>query len=414
MCIRDSNSTYLMVLLFLSIKYIRGEVGEVDERIKEQFITENAAVNACGCEFTELLLTNVESAEKSPKVASLVIEPLLKGLRNTFDANDNVMQVEILKILRLIQFKCRNNSRQYAENCMAIINDIGYFEVLQKGLESKVSYVRSYYISYLKSTLNYFTLFTGENLEGYIQRLTGFLKNNLANCSCMSTARATESVIANENDVLQILSGIHSLVQHYFFEAESFVEKDEVIVLQKFLKNDSWKKSKEYIEKTRNNILNTIGEFLIKGQRIWKLSKPKVVKDFKLTHNGVLPFTNKCYSDTLEMYYKEGFTFEAVARNFTSYQEAMIRMLTPVVAKYPKQTIRSILNVWHIQHQSSNDETLCKIVRFKCEVDCCVGFAAGAFRECDKRGDSKPGVGTGHEGSEAGGKGHDRGAQLDL
>ena len=358
----NDSSTYLKVLLFLSVKYVRGEVGDVDEKIKEQFITENAAVNACGCEFTELLLTNIESVHESPKVASWVIKPLLQGLRNTFDSNDNVMQVEILKILRLIQFKCLNQNNQFAENCMAIINDKGYFEVLQKGLESKVSYVRSYYISYMKATLNFFTLFTGENLEDYIHKIVGFLKNNLSKCSSMSDARNNESVIANENDVLQILSGVQSLISHYFFEADSLVERREIIELQQYLKNDSWKKTKEYIEKTRNSILNTIGEFLIKGQRIWRLIKPKVVKDFKLTYNGILPFTNKCYSDTLEMYFKEGFTFESVTKQFTSYQEAIIRIMSPVVTRHPKQAIRSILNVWYEEHQKNHDKTLRKIV----------------------------------------------------
>lgn len=358
-----AGSTYLQVLLFLSIKYIRGEVGEVDSRLKQQFITENAAVNACGCEFIELLLTNVEPSERSPEVASWVIQPLLQGLKNTFISNDNVMQVEILKIVRLIQINCLYHNKQYAENCLAIFNNKEYFEILHNGLESKVSYVRSYYISYVKSTLNFFTVFTGERLENCIIQIVGYLKNNLAKCSSMSTTRTTEgNLIANENDVLQILSGIKTVVHHYFFEADAVLDREELIELQKFNNPQAWKKNKEYVERTRNTMLDTIGELLIKGQRIWKLSKPKVVKDFKLTHIGILPFTNKCYSDTLDMYYKEGFTFESVSKGFTSYQEAIIKIMTPVVIKYPNQTIRSVLNIWLNEHYRNNDEALRKII----------------------------------------------------
>ena len=377
----NPNSTYLQLLIFLSIKYIRGQTAkklksQSTPEAQSQFISENASVNACGCEFLELLLTNIEPADKSPEVTNCVIKPLLDGLINSFRAKDSIMQVEILKIIRLILFNTRAQNKQYAINCSIILNDEKYFEILRNGLISKLSYVRSSYISYVMSTLKFFTIFLGDKLENFICEIVGFLKNNLSRCSSISTTRATEiEIIANENDVLQILTGLKSLIHHYFFDAENVLNDKEIIDLQKEVNSDR-KKYKEYVDNTKKSILESIGGLLINSQKIWRLSKSKVIKDFKLTHSGILPFTDKCYSDTLDMYFNEKFTFELISKEFTSYQEAIIKIMKPVIDKYPNQAIKSILSVWIEEHNKNNDETLKKIVCLNNIIDKYVGIIA--------------------------------------
>lgn len=359
--VRDHN-TYLQLLLFLSIKYIRGQAADT---LKSQFVTENAAVNACGCEFLELLLTSVEPQDKAPEVAQTVIKPLLSGLQNAFIYKDSVMQVEILKIVKLIQFKCNHQSKKYAENCLAIFTDPLYMPIIQSGLESDVSYVRSSYISYVTQTLCLYTVYMGERLENFIAKIMKFLSNNLYRCSAMSGAKATEEkYIANENDILQILKGVKSVIHHYFFHADPELDRNDQINLQKLIGISSGKKAKAFTEATRNMILNDIGEILINAQKIWKQPKPKVIKNFKLTHYGILPFTNQNYSDTLDMYYKEQFSFAQIMKEFTNYQEEIIAIIQPIIERFPDQVIKSILNVWLREHSKANDEILRKLVFF--------------------------------------------------
>ena len=207
----------------------------------------------------------------------------------------------------------------------------------------------------------------GTDLEDYILQLLEYLKNNLSKCSSISSTRGTEAnIISNENDILQILSGVKILIRHYFFEADYMLTTK---MQEKLIDSQSCKKSKEFVENTRNRILNIIGELLIKSQKIWKLGKPKVVKNFKLSHSGILPFTDKCYTDTLNMYYKDEFTFGQVSKEFTSYQSAIINILKPVVETYPEQTIKSILNVWISEHEKNNDDVLRKIVYSLITID---------------------------------------------
>eukprot|EP01022_Parablepharisma_sp_SALTPOND_P013010 TRINITY_DN1703_c0_g1_i1.p1 TRINITY_DN1703_c0_g1~~TRINITY_DN1703_c0_g1_i1.p1 ORF type:complete len:1281 (-),score=121.11 TRINITY_DN1703_c0_g1_i1:5341-9183(-) len=358
--VRD-KSTYLQLLLFLSIKYIRGQAAE---HLKSQFITENAAVNACGCEFLELLLTSVEPVDRAPEVANWVIKPLLHGLQNAFLSKDSVMQVEILKIVKLIQFKCVAQNKKYAENCLTIFLDPLYMGIVQNGLESEVSYVRSSYISYTKATLPLYTVFMGDKLELFITQIMKYLSSNLSKCTAMAGAKtAEEKLIANENDILQILGGVRSVIHHYFFEADLELDKESRVTLQKQVGLPSGKKAKACVELTRNRILATIGELFINAQKIWRQPRPFVIKNFKLSHTGILPFTNQSYSDTLNMYYKEKFSFELIAREFTSYQEGIIAIVLPIIEKHPDPVIKSILNVWLREHHRMNDEALRKIVR---------------------------------------------------
>ncbi len=365
------RNTYLQFLLFLSLKFIRGQAAE---SLKAQFVTENAAVNACGCEFLELILTNVEPVERAPDVAAWVIRPLLLGLQNTFVCKDNVMQVEILKILRLMQFKCAAQNKKYAENCVQIFNDPMYMRIIQAGLESEVSYVRSSYISYVRATLPLYTAFMGEKLVFTINNVMTYLSRNLAKCSAVSGSKTEgERCIANENDILQILGGVKSVIHHYFFEADAELDREDHVVLQKLIGIYYGKKAKACVEATRNNILASIGGLFINCQRIWKQPKPKVIKNFKLSHLGVLPFTNQNYSDTLDMYYKDKFSFALIEKDFTSYQASVIAIVLPVIQKYPgillahnlpriDQVIKSIVDVWMEELDRHNDEALRKLV----------------------------------------------------
>ena len=362
--------TYVQLLLFLSIKYIRGQA---DEHLKAQFVTENAAVNACGCEFLELILTSVEPADKSPEVANCVIRPLLVGLHNAFLSKDSVMQVEILKIIRLIQFKCTAQTKKYAENCVCIFADPMYMGIVQSGLESEVSYVRSSYISYVKATLPLYTVFMGEGLEITINLIMRYLSNNLAKCSSISGAKSgEEKPIANENDILQILGGVKAVIHHYFFEADTELDKEDRIALQKHIGAPYGKKAKACVEITRSKILANIGELCINCQRIWRQPQPRVIKNFKLSHLGILPFTNTNYSDTLDMYFKQKFRFALIAEEFTSYQESILSIILPIIERFPgihrsltqriDQVIKSIVNVWLREPERKNDEALRKIV----------------------------------------------------
>ncbi len=327
------RDTYLQLLLFLSLKFIRGQAAE---KLGPQFVTENAAVNACGCEFLELILTNVEPSERAPEVAAWVIKPLLLGLQNTFVCKDSVMQVEILKLVRHIQFKCATQSRLYAENCIAIFGDPLYMGIIQSGLESDLSYVRSSYISYVKATLPLYTDFLGENIEFMINHIMKYLSNNLAKCSAVSGSKVEgEKCIANENDILQILGGVKAVIHHYFFEADAELEREDRIALQKLMNMPSGKKARVCVDRTRMSILENIGGLFINCQRIWKQPKPKVIKNFKLTHIGVLPFTNQNYSDTLDMYYKEQFSFALIEKEFTSYQQGIIAIVLPIIQRHP-------------------------------------------------------------------------------
>lgn len=326
--------SYLQLLIFLCIKYIRGQVAE---SITGTFATENAAVNASGCEFLELIITSVEPPEKAPEVAAIIVEPLLIGLYNALLSKDNVMQVEILKLIRLIQ-KCTAITACYANNCRKIFSSTMYKEILEGGLRSEISYVRSYYITYVTFSLPLYTTFMVDQLNEIVMHLIKCYCKNLSICSAVSVVKDGDAKkIANENDILQILGGVKELIHFFFFAAEKELDKQDRIDLQKLIGLPSGKKAKLQVEEARTTMLTIFGDLFFYCLHIWKQPDPKCIKNFKLSYNGILSYGQEEYSKTLSDF-SDYLKTALSEKEYTNYQRAFTLIIGPVIEKYPSKT----------------------------------------------------------------------------
>jgi hypothetical protein len=178
-------------------------------------------VNACACEFLEQMLSNVEPKEKGPEVAEMIINPIIAALNNAIANRDTVMQVELLSIIRIILFNCNYDNHQYRINATEIFSHNLFMPIIKKGVRSEISFVRSSYITFVENVLPLFTRFLQHSsLTSIISQLVCALCQLLESCFIGPTFKASqeEKVITNENDILQIIHGISSIIYHCFEE----------------------------------------------------------------------------------------------------------------------------------------------------------------------------------------------------
>ena len=144
---------YLELLVTISLRFIQGKF---IESISQQFYRENFSVNAASCEFLEFLLNFIEPKNKVMDIAQSIVEPVLDILQESLKTDDEVMQVQLINLLKALLISTANEHNNYKEQINMILNSNMFQNCIVNGIQINYIFVRGYFIHFVQSCLPVF------------------------------------------------------------------------------------------------------------------------------------------------------------------------------------------------------------------------------------------------------------------
>ena len=151
-----SDSTYLGLLIGITLRFTQGKCLY---SLSTEFKRENYSVNASSCEFLEFLLNHIKDKNILLKFAIEINESIVTLLDKAIEFNDEVMQVQLLSVLRVLYF---NSSSVYLKNqnnknnALKLFKNTNLHKCLIKGMTSDLFYVRENFINFTVQCLPHF------------------------------------------------------------------------------------------------------------------------------------------------------------------------------------------------------------------------------------------------------------------
>ena len=151
------KQNYLCLLISIALKFTQAKC---KDNLSDDFKSESYGVNAASCEFLEFLVNLISEEKVLINVANKINRTLLILLDNAIVKNDEVMQVQLLAVIKILDF---NASFQYENNnnmknlILSLLNDDILKNVLIKGMTSNYYFVRENFINFTKNCLPIFT-----------------------------------------------------------------------------------------------------------------------------------------------------------------------------------------------------------------------------------------------------------------
>ena len=155
---------YLELLVTISLRFIQGKF---IESISQQFYRENFSVNAASCEFLEFLLNFIEPKNKVMDISQSIVEPVLDILQESLNTDDEVMQVQLINLLKVLLISTSNEHSNFKEQINMIINSNMFQNCIVNGIQINYIFVRGYFINFVESCLPVF-----KNVLTFYQNLT--------------------------------------------------------------------------------------------------------------------------------------------------------------------------------------------------------------------------------------------------
>ena len=176
-------STYLGLLIGISLRFTQGEC---EDSLSKEFKRENYSVKASSCEFLEFLLNHIEKKELLLKCALEINGPIVSLLDKAIVNNDEVMQVQLLSVLKVVYFNSSSvylRSPQNKNNALSLFNNPKLQECLVKGITSDYFYVREKFIKFTVQCLPLFSEVMNDD-KGYTLffRIGGTFVEKLTEC----------------------------------------------------------------------------------------------------------------------------------------------------------------------------------------------------------------------------------------
>ena len=148
--IKTKSSTYLSLIISITLSYIRCQPSK---KINSKFEIENYSVNAASCEFLEFLFSHMNNPNLLISYLKEINHPILLTLDEAIIKKDEVMQVQLLSVLKVQYFN------PYIINKNEILN-LFYNEtlskVLIKGMTRDYFFVREHFINFTKDCIYMF------------------------------------------------------------------------------------------------------------------------------------------------------------------------------------------------------------------------------------------------------------------
>ena len=147
---------YLGLLIAITIRFTRAKCVE---SLSSEFKRENYSVNASSCEFLEFLLNKIENKDLLMEYALEINQPVVTLLDQAIEDNDEVMQVQLLSVLKVVYFNSSSvhlKSQINKDNALFLFQNKNLHKCLIKGMTSDYFFVRENFIKFTVSCLPYF------------------------------------------------------------------------------------------------------------------------------------------------------------------------------------------------------------------------------------------------------------------
>ena len=151
-----TDFTYLALLIGITLRFTQGKC---IESLSEDFKSENYSVNASSCEFLEFLLNHIKDKDLLMQFAIQINQPIISLLDKAIEDNDEVMQVQLVSVLRVLYFNPSSvylKSQNNKNNALALFKNPNLHNCLIKGMTSEYFYVRDYFIKFTVQCLPHF------------------------------------------------------------------------------------------------------------------------------------------------------------------------------------------------------------------------------------------------------------------
>ena len=237
---------YLELLVTISLRFIQGKF---IESVSQQFYRENFSVNAASCEFLEFFLSFIEPKSKVMDIAQSIVESVLNILQESLKTDDEVMQVQLVNLLKVLLISTADEHKNFKEQAIMIFNCDMFQDCIVAGIQINYIFVRGYFIHFVESCLPVFKNIMDSNQhlnlgKKLISTTTDFLvsrvKYNIINKSEKSDKKNIlinkfnnfNSLYLDENDG-------YFIVKNYLRDYKELKKLDEndITVIIKGLKN---------------------------------------------------------------------------------------------------------------------------------------------------------------------------------
>ena len=253
---------YICLLVSIALRFTQANC---TVNMSNEFKNECFGVNAASCEFLEFLIRIITEGDLHINVANELNKPLISMLDNAIETNNEVMQVQLLSVIKALDF---NSSAEYENNpdkkyiLFNLLKQDSLTKILIKGMTSDYYFIRENFLNFIKNCLPIFSLIikTKEEFEKIlgigiylISALTKYLAKKI---KIESIGRKDNEKFSHfdyennliifknyleeykeyktfdENDILLILKGINDILIYFLnieYNDKEEIEKNDIL-----------------------------------------------------------------------------------------------------------------------------------------------------------------------------------------
>ena len=152
-----SEINYFHMLTSISLVFTQGQC---NPDLSSAFKKINLSINASSCEFLEFILSHVNNPHIIMAYAKSINFPILLLIDKALDDKNknNVMQVQLLSVLRVLYFQTKSVHLKYKVDILSIFASQNLINCLSKGMTRDFYFVRENYINFTRECLPLFKI----------------------------------------------------------------------------------------------------------------------------------------------------------------------------------------------------------------------------------------------------------------
>lgn len=200
------------------------------------------------------------------KIAESIAHPLLYILRESISSNDEVMQVQLLNLLKVILFNTQSVHQDFKETCRKIFDSSILHQCIILGIQDNYIFVRSHFISFLESCLPIFrnVLEPNSHIEIASKLLISISDYLFKRVNLYKKSFNIDVVYNNNNYILN--NNINNIMNRSEIFSTNMnntninLQNDKFFILENYL--EEYKENKVFDENDVNIIIKGIKEIL--------------------------------------------------------------------------------------------------------------------------------------------------------
>ena len=286
--IENKDFKYLGLLIKITLYYTQAKCSE---SLSNEFKKENYSVNASSGEFLEFLLSRIHNKDLLMEYAKEINEPVVSLLDQAIEDNDEVMQVQLLSVLKVIYFNSSSvhlKSQENKNQALTLFQNSNLHKCLIKGMTSDYFFVRENFIKFTVSCLPYFSKVMNDSNgfkhlyeigANFIFGITKYIAGRIeidtkgrkdTEKFSLFDKKNNDLIFKNyldeykeykrydENDILMLLTGLREILYQFMGGSEENPSKDKK---SKAHKTAYWIEFKKMLNANKKNNINIANFF---------------------------------------------------------------------------------------------------------------------------------------------------------